>query len=66
MTVVLILQVDHPHTGYYSNVLVVVLLATAIGCAYSPWMANYTEQVEAHNPALYGIPAWLCGAGSCA
>ncbi|MGP0031486.1 MAG: MFS transporter [Acidimicrobiales bacterium] len=60
MTVVLILQVDHPHTGYYSNVLVVVLLAFAIGCAYSPWMAGYTEQVEWHNPALTatGLSVW--------
>ncbi|HVC71489.1 MAG TPA: MFS transporter [Acidimicrobiales bacterium] len=60
MTVFLIMQVDHPHTGYYSNVLVVVLLAVAIGCAYSPWMANYTEQLEAHNPALSatGLAVW--------
>ena len=60
MTLFLIAQVGHPHTGYYSNVLVVVLLATAIGCAYSPWMANYTEQVESHNPALAasGLAVW--------
>jgi MFS family permease len=60
MTVFLILQVNNPHTGYYANVLVVVLLATAIGCAYSPWMANYTEQVESHNPALSatGLAVW--------
>ena len=60
MTIFLIMQVGHPHTGYYSNVLVVVLLATAIGCAYSPWMANYTEQLEAHNPALSatGLAVW--------
>ena len=60
MTLFLIVQVGHPHTGYYSNVLVVVLLATAIGCAYAPWMANYTEQVEAHNPALSasGLAVW--------
>jgi len=60
MTYFLITQIDHPHTGYYSNVLVVVLLATAIGCAYSPWMANYTEQLEAHNPALSatGLAVW--------
>jgi hypothetical protein len=60
MTFFLIDQVGHPHTGYYSNVLVVVLLATAIGCAYAPWMANYTEQVEAHNPALSasGLAVW--------
>jgi MFS family permease len=64
MMVFLILQVGHPHTGYYSNVLVIVLLGVAIGCAYAPWMANYTEQVESHNPALTA-PVWLSGAGSC-
>ncbi|MGO8873527.1 MAG: MFS transporter [Acidimicrobiales bacterium] len=60
MTVVLIAQINHPQTGYYSNVLVVVLLATAIGCAYAPWMAGYTEQVEWHNPALTatGLAVW--------
>jgi len=60
MTVFLILQVNHPHTGYYSNVLVVVLLAVAIGCAYAPWMAGYTEQIEWHNPALAatGLAVW--------
>jgi len=56
----LILQTSHPHSGYYSNVLVMVLLATAIGCAYCPWMAGYTEQVESHNPALAasGLAVW--------
>ena len=48
----LIVQTGHPHTGYYSNVLVIVLLAVSISFAYAPWMANYTEQVESHNPAL--------------
>ena len=33
--------------------------------AYAPWMANYTEQVESHNPALTA-PAWPSGAGCCA
>jgi hypothetical protein len=60
MMIVLILQINHPHTGYYSNVIVIVLLATAIGCAYCPWMAGYTEQVESHNPALAasGLAIW--------
>ena len=48
----LIVQTGHPHTGYYANVLVIVLLAVSISIAYAPWMANYTEQVESHNPAL--------------
>ena len=56
----LIVQMGHPHTGYYSNVLVIVLLALSIAIAYTPWMANYTEQVESHNPALTatGLAVW--------
>ncbi len=56
----LIVQTGHPHTGYYSNVLVIVLLALSISLAYAPWMANYTEQVESHNPALTasGLAIW--------
>ncbi len=60
MTIILLLQVDHPHAGYYANVLVVVLLGIFIGCTYTPWMAGYTEAVEAHNPALSatGLAVW--------
>jgi MFS family permease len=56
----LIHQTDDPHTGYYANVLVIVLLAVSIALAYAPWMANYTEQVESHNPALTatGLAIW--------
>ncbi len=60
MTIFLIVQTGHPQTSYYSNVLVIVLLGTAIACAYAPWMAAYTEQVESHNPALTatGLAVW--------
>jgi hypothetical protein len=60
MTFVLLRQIDHPTTGYYSNVLVVLLLGLFIGAAYTPWMAGYTEAVEAHNPALSasGLAVW--------
>ncbi len=60
MTMLMIQQVGHPHTGYYANVLVAVLLGIAIACAYTPWMASYTEQVESHNPALAatGLAVW--------
>ncbi len=60
MMVFLIIQTGHPNTGYYSNVLVIVLLALSIALAYAPWMANYTEQVESHNPALTasGLAIW--------
>jgi MFS family permease len=60
MMVFLIHQTGQPHAGYYSNVLVIVLLALSISLAYAPWMANYTEQVESHNPALTasGLAVW--------
>src|ERR1700733_3717024 len=56
----LIVQTGHPHTGYYANVLVIVLLAVSISIAYAPGRANYTEQVESHNPALTasGLAVW--------
>ena len=59
-TYLFITQVSHPHSSYYSNVEVSVLLGLAIGVAYTPWMASYTEQVEAHNPALAatGLAVW--------
>ena len=60
VTMAMISQVNHPHTGYYGNVTVAVLMGLAIACAYTPWMASYTEQVEAHNPALSatGLAVW--------
>jgi hypothetical protein len=60
MMLFLIHQTGNPHAGYYSNVLVIVLLALSISLAYAPWMANYTEQVESHNPALTasGLAIW--------
>ncbi|HXY28547.1 MAG TPA: MFS transporter [Acidimicrobiales bacterium] len=60
MMAVLIRQTGHPHTGYYANVLVIVLLAVSSSIAYAPWMASYTEQVESHNPALTasGLAVW--------
>jgi hypothetical protein len=61
MTFVLISQTSHASTtGYYSNVVMVVLLGVFIGIAYTPWMAGYTEAVEAHNPALSatGLAVW--------
>jgi len=60
VTMAMISQVNHPHTGYYGNVTIAVLLGLAIACAYTPWMASYTEQVEARNPALSatGLAVW--------
>jgi len=60
MMIFLILQIDDTHVGYYSNVMIMALLGITIGCAYAPWMANYTEQIESHNPALTatGLAIW--------
>ncbi|HEY1444024.1 MAG TPA: MFS transporter [Acidimicrobiales bacterium] len=60
MMLFLIHQTGQPHASYNANVLVIVLLAASISLAYAPWMANYTEQVEHHNPALTasGLAIW--------
>jgi MFS family permease len=59
-TFLLIRQTGHSTTGYYGNVVLVVFLGIAIGLAYTPWMAGYTEAVEARNPALSatGLAIW--------
>jgi ACS family D-galactonate transporter-like MFS transporter len=48
------------HPGYYTMVIIVSLLAISLACAYAPWMASFTETVEARNPALTatGLAVW--------
>lgn len=48
------------HPGYGQVVLVVSLLSFGLGLAYTPWMASFTETVEARNPALTatGLAIW--------
>jgi len=60
MTIVFLSRTSDPHTGYYTNVLIVSLLGIMLGVAYPAWMAAYTEQVEHHNPALVatGLAIW--------
>jgi MFS family permease len=40
--------------------IVVAFLAACLGLAYAPWMASFTETVEARNPALTatGLAIW--------
>ena len=47
-------------TGYYHVAVIVSLLSFFLGVAYVPWMASFTETVEAHNPALTatGLAIW--------
>lgn len=50
--------------GHHTSFTVVALLVSAIsfgmGVAYTPWMASFTETIEARNPALTatGLGVW--------
>jgi len=59
MTVIYLMQAGH-HPGYYSLAAMLALLSLGLGIAYTPWMASFTETVEAHNPALIatGLAIW--------
>jgi ACS family D-galactonate transporter-like MFS transporter len=59
MIVIFLSQFGHP-TGYYKMALIIALLSFFLGVAYTPWMASFTETVEARNPALTatGLAIW--------
>jgi MFS family permease len=59
MTAVYLEQAGH-HPGYYTLAGILAVLAFGLGVAYTPWMASYTETVEARNPALTatGLAIW--------
>jgi MFS family permease len=59
MLVVYLEQAGH-HPGYYTLAVILAFLALGLGIAYTPWMASYTETVEARNPALTatGLAIW--------
>jgi len=59
MTVIYLEQAGH-HPGYYTLAIMLALLSFGLGVAYTPWMASYTETVEARNPALTatGLAIW--------
>jgi MFS family permease len=60
MIVIFLSLATHPHTSYYHMAAVLAILACFLGIAYTPWMASFTETVEAHNPALTatGLAVW--------
>lgn len=60
MTVVFLTRATHPHTSYQTFVLVIALQSVLLGFAYAPWMASFTEAVEARSPALTatGLAVW--------
>jgi MFS family permease len=59
MVVVYLLQFGH-HPSYYKLAAIAALLSFFLGVAYTPWMASFTESVEARNPALTatGLAIW--------
>ena len=52
---------DNPHTALDTIITLEILLASCISLTYAPWMAGYTEMVEAKNPALVGTGLALWG-----
>ncbi len=60
MTIVYLSEATAPHTGYYTLVWIVSVLAVFLAIAYAPWMASFTETVERRNPALtaHGLAVW--------
>ncbi len=61
MLILFLNQANHPFTGFTTLIILEVLLASCISLAYAPWMAAYTEMVEAKNPALVGTGLALWG-----
>ena len=59
-TSIFALQTHNVHTGYYTFVWIVSLIAVFVGLTYPPWMASFTETVEKRNPALTatGLAVW--------
>ena len=59
MVVVYLEQAGH-HPSYYTLAIMLALLSFGLGVAYTPWMASFTETVEARNPALTatGLAIW--------
>jgi hypothetical protein len=59
MIVVYLQQIGH-QISYYDMAVILAALAFCLGVAYVPWMASFTETVEARNPALTatGLAIW--------
>jgi MFS family permease len=59
-TILFLERATHPHTSYSTFVWLLVAMSLSLGVAYAPWMASFTETVEARNPALTatGLAVW--------
>lgn len=60
MTYIFSTRTGHPHTTYYTFVLIISIMSVCLAIAYAPWMASFTETVEKRNPALTatGLAVW--------
>jgi sugar phosphate permease len=58
--ILFLLRATHPYTRYSTLVFLGVCLAVCLSICFAPWMAAYTETVEAKNPALVatGLALW--------
>jgi MFS family permease len=58
-TILYLVQAGH-HPSYYTLAAILAVGSFFLGVAYAPWMASYTETVEARNPALIatGLAIW--------
>jgi hypothetical protein len=59
MTLIYLMQFGG-HPSYYTMAFILAVLSFCLGVAYVPWMASFTETVEARNPALIatGLAIW--------
>ncbi len=60
MTSLFAYQTYNVHTGYYTFVWILSLMAIFMGVVFAPWMASFTETVEKRSPALIatGLAVW--------
>lgn len=60
MTALFALHATQADTGYYTFVWIVSLLSVFLGFTFAPWLAAFTETVEARSPALTatGLAIW--------
>jgi MFS family permease len=60
MLIIFASRASHPFTSYTTLAWLSVLLAITLAVVFAPWMAGYTESVEAKNPALVatGLALW--------
>lgn len=48
------------HASFTVTAVMAAVITFGLGIAFTPWLANFTETVEAHNPALAatGLATW--------